>query len=116
MSISRKELTKIAYNLFDEAVVILEAKNKDYANEEDVFANFRASQVLGIKPEMALLIRCLDKIARLRAFIDNGELAVKDESYRDAVVDVINYMVLLYGLFDEKVTKVADPQEDRGKV
>lgn len=102
MSVSRKDLTKTAYDLFDEAVVILEAKNKDYATDEDVFANFRASEILGVEPELALLIRCLDKVARLRAFIRNGELAVKNEGYRDAIVDTINYMVLLYGLLEER--------------
>jgi hypothetical protein len=44
----------------------------------------------------------MDKFQRIRAFVTTGTLAVKDESVQDAVRDVINYMILLAGLIDER--------------
>lgn len=78
-----------------------EVKNQDYADDDDVFSNFRSSEMLGIEPELAILVRCLDKFKRIQAFIRVGSLAVKGEPVDDAIEDVINYMILLKGLIRE---------------
>ena len=77
---------------------IMAAKNHDYTCDGDPYANFRASAVLDVEPAIGLLLRCLDKIKRLQTFATQGELKVANESQVDAVMDVINYMVLLDGL------------------
>jgi hypothetical protein len=37
----------------------------------------------------------------MKAYIDRGELSVKNESVEDAIDDVINYMILLKGMLQE---------------
>lgn len=85
------------------AAEIMIAKNHDYTSGSgDPFANFRASEAIGVKPELALLVRMLDKLKRMQTFAEQGQLKVKDESVQDAVIDIINYAVLFYGLTKEK--------------
>ena len=70
-------------------------KNSDYGSKNDPFRNFKTFGAFGI------IVRLSDKIARLQTFIEKAqmgqELAVKDESWEDTLVDAINYLVLLDG-------------------
>lgn len=100
---TRDELLTLHDKLCGDAKSIMEAKNKDYTGgTADPFANFRASEVLGVPAQLGILIRCIDKFQRIRSFVVNGELAVKNEPVDDAIRDVINYMVLLGGMIQEK--------------
>jgi hypothetical protein len=79
------------------------SKNRDYRGAgDDPFANFRGSEFLGVDPLLGILMRCMDKFQRIRSFATTGTLAVKSESFEDAVVDVINYMVLAAGMAKER--------------
>jgi hypothetical protein len=40
------------------------------------------------------LVIIIDKISRLSTFVADGKLIVTNEGYEDAVLDIINYMVL----------------------
>jgi hypothetical protein len=91
------------YRILDEAYALMESKNHDYrGGSGDPFANFRRSVELGVEPEVGLLMRMLDKIQRIKTFATKGELAVKGEPVWDAIVDIINYAVLCYGLLIER--------------
>lgn len=84
------------------AVAIMKAKNHDYTDgSNDPFANFRMSEFVDVKPEIGILMRILDKIARLKTFANKGILEVKDEDVDNSICDIINYLVLLKGMFDE---------------
>lgn len=98
---TRDQLIQFHEELTKQARSIVEAKNHDYCHDGDPFSNFRASSVLGIPPEKGLLIRVLDKLKRLQTFIEVGTLKVKTEGPRDAVLDVINYMVLLAAMIED---------------
>lgn len=91
---TREELQEYHEALCNEARELMRRKNEDYACAEDPFRNFRMFGRLGI------LVRMSDKLARLRTFTERGTLSVKDESVRDAIVDLINYAVL-FGAYDE---------------
>lgn len=81
---------------------IMEAKNHDYrGGSGDCFANFRDSAGLGIHPIMGILMRMRDKQQRIRAFVEKGELKVQGEGVADAIIDQINYLVLIYGILVE---------------
>lgn len=83
--------------LCDKARGIIEAKNHDYTTgANDPFANFNAAKVVGIEPGLGILLRMLDKIARCRTFVKSTALRVKNESFENAILDIINYAVLLY--------------------
>lgn len=77
---------------------IMVRKNADYGANVDPFANFRMSSLVGVDNAKGILVRILDKIARVVSFIDKGMLQVKDESVEDSIIDAINYFVLLRGI------------------
>jgi hypothetical protein len=109
LKLDREDLLNLHTHTTDECRKIMEAKNKDYTGgSEDIFANFRAGEILGIPAELGILLRSLDKFQRIKAFVVNGELAVKDESVNDAIADVINYMILLKGIIHERTTEEKD--------
>ena len=101
-------MTKIkdyAEGVFEECLEILESKSKDYATEQDPLFNFRGSVFAGVEPERALLVRVLDKMQRIRNFLDKGELATKGEGVNDSIYDIINYMVLLKALIADSIVQ-----------
>lgn len=100
---TNKELLDIHGELFVKAADIMRAKNADYtAGSGDCFANFRSSTFLGIHPVLGMIMRQMDKIMRVRTFVDKGELQVKNESVEDAILDQINYLVLMYAFIKEQ--------------
>jgi hypothetical protein len=91
---------------------VMEKKNTDYCGgSNDPFANFRITEALGVHPATGILIRVMDKLQRIRSYIANGSLAVKDETFMDATEDVINYMILLKGLLMEESAQARDVPE-----
>lgn len=103
---NRAELFELHDQLCKECRDIMVGKNHDYAGgKDDPFSNFLMSKALGIEPEMGLLLRCLDKFKRIEAFVNTGNLKVKEEGVFDAVRDVMNYMVLLGGLLTVRMAQ-----------
>ena len=103
------ELLEFHAELTTKAREIMRAKNHDYANPEltgDPFANFKRSEVMGIcSAEQGFLVRITDKICRLTTFAQAGKLEVKNEGAEDAILDVINYMIILAGYLRSKEEK-----------
>lgn len=91
----RAELFAYHTEMCGDALALMHKKNTDYATTEDPLKNLRASTVIGVDPAKGILLRCLDKFARIATYVDNGKLEVTDESVFDSIRDVINYMVLL---------------------
>lgn len=94
-------------NLFDQTTAhcraVMVKKNNDYCAGEaganaDPFANFRISEAIGIHPVLGLMMRMMDKMQRVRAFVADGKLAVADETVDDAFDDMVNYAILGKGL------------------
>lgn len=81
---------------------IMMKKNHDYrGGSGDPYANFRGSTTLGVGNIVGILLRSQDKFQRIRTFAEKGMLAVEDESVKDALIDVQNYMDLIWGLIKE---------------
>ena len=99
-----KELLDSHHLLCKEARELMQRKNSDYkAGSGDAFANFRMSQLLHIDPAIGAMLRMQDKMARLLSFIEKGTLAVKEESWHDCCIDLINYSIILRGILAERV-------------
>ena len=82
-----------------EAKQIMAEKNRAYANEEDPFRNFLMCERAGVaSAEVGLLVRIQDKLSRLITFANSGSKLLGNESYRDSITDIINYLVLFHGL------------------
>src|SRR6478736_8879416 len=81
-------------NTFKRGLEIIQKKNADYANSENPFKNFEAAIIVGVGVDRAILLRVLDKIARISNLIDK-EAAVVDESLEDTLADAINYLAIM---------------------
>ena len=104
--ISSAQLIDLHFRLCEEARGLMERKNSDYkAGSGDPFANFRMAALLHIRAEMGAMLRMQDKMARLLSFMERGTLAVKEESWHDCILDLINYSVIIHGLLDEVVAR-----------
>ena len=94
---------------------VMESKNHDYAGAggESPFRNFTSPEALGIATtEQGILIRMTDKLNRLVTFCRDGKLEVTNETARDAVVDIINYSVILAAYMQAKAVAHNPGQEE----
>lgn len=95
-TIDRKALLKLHAALCDESRGLMDKKNDDYADTDEVFGNLDVVEAVyrgRISTEDGIIVRLCDKISRL-ATASRRDLKVKEESARDTVLDLINYAVL----------------------
>jgi len=96
-NMNREELFEHHDKICGEALELMKKKNHDYAGNsgETPFANFERCEAMGIcSTEAGFLVRLTDKLSRLSTFSHSGKLVVQNESYNDAIIDIINYCVL----------------------
>ena len=89
---------------------IMKAKNNDYAGSkgDTPFANFQRCEAMGVcSVEQGFLVRIVDKVSRLSTFAADGKLAVKNETYEDAILDILNYCVLMSAYVKDKTEKTS---------
>ena len=106
--LTRDELLRFHEKLCKEGRALMNLKNRDYAGNHgaEPFANFTRCEAMGIcNTEQGFMVRITDKMSRLSSFLDSGKMHVKDESFHDTVIDVINYMVLLAAYTEDKESK-----------
>jgi len=78
-------------------------KNKDYANKDDVFSNFRESKDMGGSWSVGVGTRLGDKWKRFKKGVATGwDMSVDNESMEDTVLDIINYSCIYYCLYVEE--------------
>jgi hypothetical protein len=111
MNNKRQKLYDTHNQLTNKAFEILKKKNHDYASGSDPYSNFRKGEIFNLcSTEAGILLRVTDKISRLSTFINEGKLTVDNETHEDAILDVINYMVLLSAYIADKDAE--NKQED----
>jgi|TARA_R100000008_G_C3491339_1_gene118878 hypothetical protein len=101
----RDELLKFHASVCEDARNLMNLKNRDYAGNggSEPFANFTRCEAMGVcQTESGILVRVIDKISRMSSFLESGKMHVEDESFYDAMIDVVNYMVLLGAYVKEK--------------
>ncbi len=104
---NREELFEHHKNITDQALAIMRMKNNDYAGKSGTtpFANFERCEAMGIcSTEIGFLVRMTDKLSRLSTFATDGKLIVTNESYEDAILDIINYCILFSAYIKSKKT------------
>ena len=88
--------------LLEEATKVTAAKNTDYSGEgADAFKNFRGAESVGVPAAVGAFIRLTDKVARMARLLQ-APAAVTTESFRDTVVDLVNYAVIVAALQEER--------------
>lgn len=106
MTMTKKELLELHMKICERACILMKQKSEDYATGDDPFANFRRGEILGFATsEEGLMLRVVDKISRISTFLRKGHLTVENESVTDSIMDIINYMVLLQGMLEDKSKK-----------
>ena len=103
--------SELFYELLNKMRKVHDAKRHDYASVEDVFKNFRTSELAGIPAWKGVAMRLGDKFSRLMSFCKQEELKVADESIGDTLIDMANYALICHILFYE--AKQAKLNEDK---
>jgi hypothetical protein len=99
------DIIQILDDTTKELSATLKKKSSDYTGGEksvDPFANFRATEVLGVDPVIGIMMRIMDKIQRIRSFVNDGRLKVSNESVYDAFDDIIGYTILAKAMMIQK--------------
>ena len=100
-----ERLLKFHVAFCHQAYMLCQAKNHDYAGSDgsNPWRNFESTELLGIaSTEIGLLIRMTDKLNRMVTFVKDGKLQCENEGAMDALIDMINYRVLLAGYMQKK--------------
>lgn len=89
----------------DAMLLLHDRKQADYGTSESPFANVRASEEFGIPAWIGCAIRSNDKTRRImtatRQWLENGTVAMANESLEDAWLDQAVYCVIGYNLTRE---------------
>lgn len=101
---TREEYLKFHQEFTSKMYEICKKKNQDYSGSgEYAFHNFKRIELIGVaSTEVGFLTRMFDKFSRIVSFLENGELAVKDESVEDTLIDLANYSALMAGYLKSK--------------
>lgn len=94
MSIDRDALLSSVNKTYTQSLAIIERKNRDYGADSDPFKNFRGAALLSLSVEKGILLRLMDKIARVDNLLSRPA-AIMDESLEDTLVDAIGYLAIL---------------------
>jgi len=105
--ISLKELKKIRKQLFADSEKLVKSKGHDYNKTQqqagDTLFNLRVPALLGnvSSPTQTCIDYMSAKLMRLTS-LQFTDPKVKGESFRDTILDMINYTTYLYAFYKEK--------------
>jgi len=94
--------SKRFYEILDVIKNLHDQKRHDYGANEDIFANFRLSELSGISAWQGSVVRMGDKYARISNFIKKGEFKFKEEGIKDTLMDMAIYSLITMILFEEE--------------
>lgn len=105
-----KTFERSAWNFINKCLVTMFSKNASYNHDNDKLANFKASaRCQGLTPEQV----CINFAEKHResiyntlvAGINRGEPLPSDEWVKEKLGDMINYMLLLNAIIEERREK-----------
>ena len=103
---TRKEFFEHLADFYERCQSISQAKNQDYAQDEDPFQNFRIMDWLGIYGvKEAILGRIAEKLVRIANVIKAGKYEVKDEPPGETLHDLANLSAILQIFMDFEEVK-----------
>ncbi len=89
------------HEILEQIKELHDKKQHDYGANQDIFANFRLSELSGIPAWQGSVVRMGDKYARISNFINKGEFKFKEESIKDTLMDMAIYSLITMILFEE---------------
>lgn len=115
-NMTRQEFFDGLENAYGKCLSIVRAKNADYAKGDNPFRNFEYSKLLDIPPQEAMMVRTLDKLARISNLMqkrkDGQDGEVQDERMEDTILDAINYLGILYVYLNKESYELSEDKED----
>jgi len=94
---NRQQFRDVIEQFYKDNLSLIDRKNADYAAADDPFRNFGMAEYMGLSTEQGIMLRLLDKMARLaNVSAKGGVMEVKDESLDDTLQDICNYTGILY--------------------
>ena len=75
------------------------SKSSDYGTGEDIYANYRTAETIGIPAWKSCFIRALEKVQRLTNAAGGKQL--NHEGISDSFLDLANHIVISKVLYDE---------------
>ena len=94
---NHSELLETHETICDFSRNLLKEKVQNYSGDGDVFTNFSRVENLGIcSTTTGILARMADKFGRLITHINSDGGLVGEESFKDSIVDLINYLIFLH--------------------
>lgn len=92
--------------VLDELLALTENKRAGYSPGDDPFKNFRMSEMFSVDPVRGILVRVMDKMARVASLLDNPLNEKVGESLRDTMMDAGNYMLIAVAYMDDERAEV----------
>lgn len=117
--IKLETVLQVHREICEEAQRLISTKGADYNRAQqlagDTLFNMRVGTILGITDTITqgVLNRISDKFMRLISLTKDPtvQAAVKDESVRDTVRDVVNYVIYLYLFYVESRAEAQDKEQ-----
>ena len=113
---TNEEQSQRFYELLNTIKNLHDSKIHDYGAKEDIFANFRLSELSGVPAWQGSVIRMGDKYSRISNFIKKGEFKFKEESIKDTLMDMAVYSLITMILFEEAEGDEAEAYGGREEV
>lgn len=97
---NQKEFDVVAQELLDLAASIRNSKGKDYSENNDRLSNFKnIAKELGVKPSLVWAVYFRKHIDAIMKHTREGQ--TESEPIEGRLADVLNYILLYYGLIKE---------------
>ena len=94
--------SKRFYEILDVIKNLHDQKRHDYGANEDIFANFRLSELSGIPAWQGSVVRMGDKYARRSKFTTIRIIKFKGENIKDTLMDMAIYSLITMILYEEE--------------
>ena len=109
---TKKEfIESIAYT-YAKGIELIKRKNADYATGENPFRNFEYADLAGVSVERAIMVRVMDKMARVSNLLDKNPEVI-DEKLEDTLLDVINYLAILKAYLERNNVNYKKTKKDK---
>jgi len=102
------------FNVMVRCAVKLIEKGSDYCDNDPSYrSNLMASEEIGIPAWKGVMIRMMDKWARLKTFARREYYEVKDESFVDTAIDNANYSMIIVTIYESLARNKDESKEEK---
>lgn len=97
---TNREREKLIKELLDKCLKLRQTKGIEYSNSDDINANFKAGEKLGLTPEQTCMVYALKHYQSIEYYVKNQKYL--SEPIEGRIQDLVNYLLILYSLLRDK--------------